>query len=297
MIVLLLVTQNEADLLRWNIRHHLEWGVDHIAVADNNSTDATAAVAREFGDAVSRQTFPEFHDRQKVRAAMLDAVRARHHVDWAGVADTDEFFWAPDTGPRDLLDATPDDIEAVNFDMKLFLPTTLDPANLPVFMSRVYRSGGPDSPLHTSYRVGKTFYRSRWLQTISNEHWCPEVPHPVYQHPYPAVHHYMIQDEDQFVQKVERLMSWVRPKRFVDRLRWHKKYRGRKDELPKWIGPSKREWWSVYYHQGEDGLREYYRNVYTVGGDRLRDALADGSLVRDGEFAAWARERFQVHED
>ena len=45
MIVLLLVTQNEADLLRWNIRHHLEWGVDHVAVADNNSTDATAAVA------------------------------------------------------------------------------------------------------------------------------------------------------------------------------------------------------------------------------------------------------------
>ena len=39
------------------------------------------------------------------------------------------------------------------------------------------------------------------------------------------------------------------------------------------------------------------RNVYTVGGDQLRDALADGSLVRDGEFAAWARERFQVHED
>ena len=75
----------------------------------------------------------------------------------------------------------------------------------------------------------------------------------------------MIQDEDQFVQKVERLMSWVRPQKLINRLRWHKKYWGRKDELPKWIGPSKREWWSVYYHQGEAGLREYYRTVYTRG--------------------------------
>ena len=84
-IVLLLVTQNEADLLRWNIRHHLDWGIDHVAVADNNSTDGDRrrrTRVRRRGEPHAR--FPDFHDRQNVRAAMLDAVRAGHHVDWAG---------------------------------------------------------------------------------------------------------------------------------------------------------------------------------------------------------------------
>ena len=65
---------------------------------------------------------------------------------------------------------------AVNFDMKLYLPTTLDPPNVPVFMSRIYRSGVADSPLHTSYRVGKTFYRSRWLTEITERALVPRGP-------------------------------------------------------------------------------------------------------------------------
>ncbi len=79
MIVLLLVTQNEGDLLRWNIRHHLEWGVDHVAVADNASTDSTADVAHDFGEQVSYQSFPDFLKRQGVRTAMLDDLRGEAH--------------------------------------------------------------------------------------------------------------------------------------------------------------------------------------------------------------------------
>ena len=128
MIVLLLVTQNEAELLAWNIRHHLEWGVDHVAVADNRSEDATRDVVREFGDAVSYRRFEDFHARQTVRREMMLAVQERHHVEWAGIADTDEFFWAPGATMRDLLADTRPDVVAVNFDAKLFLPTELDGA-------------------------------------------------------------------------------------------------------------------------------------------------------------------------
>src|SRR4051812_13454597 len=105
MIVLLLVTQNEAELLRWNLHHHLAWGVDHVAVADNNSTDDTPDIVRELGDAASYQRFDDFHDRQLVRTAMLDAIRERHPVEWAGVADTDEFFWGPGPGMAGVLAA------------------------------------------------------------------------------------------------------------------------------------------------------------------------------------------------
>jgi hypothetical protein len=293
MIVLLLVTQNEADLLRWNIRHHLDWGVDHVAVADNASTDATADVSHEFGDAVSYRSFPEFLERQSVRTAMLDDLRARHTVRWAGVADTDEFYWAERVdGIGGLLDDVPADIVGVNFDMKLYLPTDVDDPGLPVFMSRTHRSGSSDGRLHTSYRAGKSFYRADWLTTVTDEHWCKEVPHPQHRHAEPAVHHYMVRDEDQFVQKVTRLISWAHPPDgFIARARWRRTPEIERT-LPGWSAPFKKEWWGVYQQGGEPAVREYYRNVYTLVGDRRRDALADGSLVEDAGFATWSRQRY-----
>lgn len=296
MIVLLLVSQNEADLLRWNLRHHLEWGVDHIGVADNDSSDETADVVREFGDAVSYQRFVDFHDRQDVRLAMLDAVRAARSVEWAGVADTDEFFWSSRGGPRELLADAPMDVVAVNFDMKLFLPTVLDDPTLPVFMSRVYRTSSSASPLHTSYRAGKTFYRSSWLERITDEHWCGEVPHDQHRHAEQAVHHYMVRDEDQFVQKVTRLISWApEPSGLLARRRWRRTPEIERP-LPGWSAPFKKDWWAVYQRGGEPALRDYYRARYTLSEERLRGAIAEGVIVEDGAFAAWARARYTAVE-
>jgi hypothetical protein len=292
-IVLLLVTQNEADLLRWNIRHHLEWGIDHVGVADNASSDATPDVAREFGDAVSYQRFPDFHQRQTVRTAMLDELRARHPVSWFGVADTDEFWWAPGAaGMGELLADTPIDVVGVNFDMKLFVPTGRDRPDVPVFMSRTHRTGSSDSPLHTSYRVGKSWYRSDRLPVITHEHWCEEVPHPPYRHDVDAVHHYMVQDEDQFVQKVTRLISWAPPPDgLLARRRWTRTPEIERP-LPDWSARFKKEWWGVYQSGGEAAVRDYYRNVYTVRGERLEAAIADGTLVDDPGFADWSLARF-----
>ena len=296
MIVLLLVTQNEADLLRWNIRHHLEWGIDHVGVADNASEDETPDVAREFGDAVSYQRFPDFHERQTVRTAMLDELRSRHPVSWFGVADTDEFYWAEGcTGVGDLLTTVPDSVVGVNFEMKLYLPTDLDTPGDPVYVSRVHRTGSAASPLHSSYSAGKSFYRGDWLTTITDEHWCTEVPHERYRHEVEAVHHYMVQDEDQFVQKVVRLISWAPP---PDGRGARKKWERTPEierPLPAWSAPFKKEWWGVYQQGGEAGVRAYYRDVYTISGARREAALADGTLVRDPGFAEWSRARNDTH--
>jgi len=297
-IVLLLVTQNEAELLRWNLQHHLAWGVDHIAVGDNNSSDDTPDVVRELGDSVSYQRFDDFHDRQLVRTAMLDDLRSRHSVEWAGVADTDEFFWSPGTDMPGLLAGAVDDAVAVNFEMKLFLPTALDHSGLPVFMAREHRSASSASPLHTSYSVGKTFYRSSWLTDVIDEHWDRRVPHPVVRvdalgdQPDAAVHHYMVQDEEQFVQKVTRLIAWAQPPEGrIARARW-KARPPRQRDLPTWTAPFKKQWWSVYQQGGEPAVREYYRNVYTLSADRVREATAEGLLVSDPGFATWARSRY-----
>jgi hypothetical protein len=293
-IVLLLVTQNEGDVLRWNLRHHLEWGIDHVAVADNDSTDDTVDVVREFGDCVSYRTFDDFHDRQIVRTAMLDALRARATVDWVGVGDTDEFLWTAGRAPRDVLLEVPDEIVGVNFDSKLFLPTTADADTGPVFMRRRHRTSSSSSPLHTSYSAGKSFYRAGWLAAITDEHWCREVPHPVYRHSEPWVHHYMVGDEDQFVQKVARLISWAPPPDgLIARARW-RRTPPRRRELPGWSAPFKKVWWGVYQRGGEQAVREYYRDVYTLGDEARRDALDRGWLEEDGEFSSWARARYAV---
>ena len=219
---------------------------------------------------------------------MIEDLKRTATVEWAAVADTDEMFWVPGAGPREVLAEAPADIVGVNFDMKLFLPTALDPPDLPVFVRRVYRTSSSASPLHTSYHAGKSFYRGEWLTEITDEHWSENVPHPVFRHAEPAVHHYMIQDEDQFVQKVERLVSWVRPKTTGAQIRWRVRRLRHRDDLPKWIGASNREWWRVYSHEGEPGLREYYRTVYTLGADRVAEAIAAGDLVEDPAFAHWA---------
>jgi len=290
-IVLLLNTQNEAELLRWNIQHHLNWGFDHVAVSDNESTDDTAEVVHGSGDAVSYRRYGNFKDRLKVRTALLDELRAQHTVDWVLVLDGDEFFWVPDAaGPGDILRRTPDDVVAVNFDMKLFLPTTMDPPDLPVFMSRVYRTTSSDSSLNSSYRLGKTFYRSSWLTRMTNDHWNSEVPHSMFRHEYPAIHHYMIESEDQFIIKVKRLPNEHHYRNPLKWLKW--KIITPRGELPRWMSRSKRQWYGLYNRAGEAGLRAYYRSIYTLSEDRVREAIADGALTRDAGFAEFARERY-----
>ena len=300
MIVLLVVTQNEADLLRWNLAHHLSWGVDRVAVADNRSTDATPDVVREFGSAVALEAFSDFHTRQSVRLRMLRQLldTSPSQIDWAGICDTDEFFWAPCGGMPDLLRDVPDDIVAVNFDAKLFLPTALDPDREPVLARRTFCTIAGDNPLHTSYAAGKTFYRAAWLATLpldhwckNHEHWCLEVPHVRWRHPESAVHHYMVQDENQFVDKVRRLIAWARPPDgALSRVRWRLRP-ARKRDLPRWSEPWKKEWWAVYQRSGEEGLRSYYRTRYTISAPDVARYLAEGKLLHDDGFSELIRER------
>jgi hypothetical protein len=292
-IVLLLVSKNECSLLRANISHHLEWGIDHLCVADNMSTDGTAEMLRDFGDAVSTIRFRHFPHRQAVRVEMLDRVRARYgEPDWVGVSDSDEFWWtSAASSMAEVLEDTPAEIIGVNFDQKLFLPTQLDRSDLPVVAQREYRTAGSDSPLHTSYSMGKTWYRGSWVHHISHEHWCPEVDHPRFRHAEPMVHHYMIQSEEQFVQKVLRLRSWqpVRRQR-IERVLDVVRRPLRRPSPP----PVRREfkllWWTLYQEGGQDALREFYRNTYTLSAEAVHEHLASGALLHDPAFALHARD-------
>jgi hypothetical protein len=292
MIVMLLTTQNEADILKLNIEHHLSWGVDHIFVADNASTDGAQDVIRTFGSSASTKVFWDTRIRQRVRMQGLEAIRSRHRVEWAGVSDTDEFFWTQGTNMRELLADTPPQVVAVTFHQKLFIPTSIDGADGPVYIRQLYRSSSYESPLHLSYVKGKTFYRAAWLKEITSEHVCPELPHPPWSPYDPLIHHYMVQSEDRFVVKVKRLRSL------------HGRYRERialrlgfRPQLAK-LGADrfKKLWWSIFITRGEAGLREYYRNEYSLQQADIERHMMSGALIRDSDFADF-KSRTRVGED
>ena len=289
MIVMLLTTRDEADVLRLNLEHHLSWGVDRIGVCDNESNDDTQAVVAEFGDAVTSTVFHDFHERQGHRRAVLESIKARHGTpDWVGVSDTDEFFWAPGVSMPDLFTDVPDDVVAVTFHQKLFIPTALDAATGPVYHRQRHRTGSYDSPLHTSYREGKTFYRGSWLKRITAEHRSHLVPHAEWNPPDPFVlHHYMIRDEDQFVMKVERLGSWRKRKGLASKLWYHKLRRAIGLPLKPFVAGFKETWWNVYREGGEEGLRRYYRDTFCVQRADVPRLIGSGDLVCDEAFAEW----------
>lgn len=295
MIVLLLLTRNEGDLLRHNLLHHLDWGVDHVAVADNGSTDHTQEVLRSFGDSVTTMVFADLSRRLPVLSELLERAERRHgRFEWAGVSDTDELWWSPSVDLRTALADVPAGVMAANCDQKQFLPTELDPDEGPVFCRRSYHAAGKNSPLFTGYRTGKSFYRTSWLRgrVLTSPHFCRALPRPPWQPPEQLLHHYYVQSEDNFVEKVARLGAWRSPRRrryeaFLDLAR----RAARRPTVSPRQEKDKRAWWAIYATGGEAGLREYYRHSYVLQSGDVPGYLERGELVEDPGLADHSRRR------
>jgi hypothetical protein len=192
---------------------------------------------------------------------LLHRIEARHGpAQWVAISDTDEFWWQPGNGLASLLASVPAGVVGVNAAQKLFLPTALDPTAGPCYLRRTWRSTGPASPLHTSYRRGKSMYRASWVRAheISSAHWCPKVPTMPWRPARPLVHHYMIDDEESFVQKVVALQRWS-PEVGKTPLAAEPVSQDAHDaaELRRRFRDFKVEWWRVYSTGGEEAVREY----------------------------------------
>lgn len=292
MLVLFVLTRNEAELLRLNLAHHLGWGFDHVAIADNESSDATQDVLGQFGDSVISTRIGDPYERYRALSGLLAKLEERHGAaDWVAVSDTDEFWWAPDSDLPRLLSRVPENVVAVNSDQKLFLPTELDALAGPVYCRRTFRTSGIKSPLHTSYVGGKSLYRAAWVrsQGVSNPHWSAGIPHGLWRFDRLLVHHYMIDDEDSFVAKVKTLERWNPRVRDPLEAGTASREPPPSKEEPASIRAFKTAWWRLYQTAGEGGLRDYYRREYVISSSRLATCLRSGDLVEDTAFARFKR--------
>jgi glycosyltransferase involved in cell wall biosynthesis len=115
-----MLVRNEVDIVRINLLHHLASGVDHILVADNGSTDGTAAVLEELAatrrvHVISRPgAFYQAETATELaREAFLRGAR------WVLPIDADEFWHVPGEHLREILDDADDagalEVEVLNF--------------------------------------------------------------------------------------------------------------------------------------------------------------------------------------
>ena len=120
MIFAVMMVRNERDILPVNLRYHLESGIDHILIADNGSTDGTAAILEEFAATKRVHVFARpgpFRQAdtttELAREAFLRGAR------WVLPIDADEFWHVPNGRLHDVLEDAPDtgalEVQVVNF--------------------------------------------------------------------------------------------------------------------------------------------------------------------------------------
>jgi hypothetical protein len=99
-LVMTLLVRDEVDVIRENIEYHLARGVDHVIATDNDSTDGTPDILREYEKSgvltLLRETGTDFRQMAWVTKMSLLA-RDKFGANWILNNDADE-FWRPRSG-------------------------------------------------------------------------------------------------------------------------------------------------------------------------------------------------------
>lgn len=98
-VVMTLLVKNEEDLLEANLEFHKAMGVDAFIVTDNNSTDRTPDIIKEYARKgwiveVINETATDYEQKEWVDR-MIWKAKTCHHADWIINADADEFWHVP----------------------------------------------------------------------------------------------------------------------------------------------------------------------------------------------------------
>ena len=128
-LVMTLLVRNEEDILADQLRLHYALGVDAVIVTDNDSTDATPEILREFA---RDHELHIWHEPSNAYEQSEWVTRmARHAVqlgaDWVINADADEFHW-PEAGTlKDVFAAVPERYGVLELPVSHFVPTSDGP--------------------------------------------------------------------------------------------------------------------------------------------------------------------------
>ena len=266
-LVMTLLVRDEEDILETNIDYHLSQGVDFIIAMDNNSVDDTPSILRRYERKGVLKYIPQTEDNyaQSRWVTQMAALACDEYAaDWIINNDADEFWW-PGLGNtlKDLLAGMPEHVKALRVKRHNFVPLAV---------------GGDDE---------RPFWRKMvWREACSLNPLGKPLPPKVCHRAAPGLT--VLQGNHEVLEKgrrVEAASSSLEIMHFPLRSYRHFENKIRKggaayernSELEASVGKT----WRVLFEQYKEGRLPVYYEGQAYTKEKIRQALADGSVVPD----------------
>jgi Glycosyl transferase family 2 len=272
--VLTMMVRDESDIVACNIIYHLSQGVSEVIVTDNGSVDGTrdllASLARSAPVTIIDEP-PSDWSQGKWVTRMARMAANRFRARWVINGDADEFFMAPDSSLRAVLDSTVAECDLLWVARHDFVAIDRPYREAPP-LEMLYRKRESLNPVSKRIIAPKVIHRGAADVLISqgcHDAWAPSLRN---KRPTGAIVscHYPIRSLEQFHSKVQNAGSGYAANR----------------ELPPGVGDRMRYWYDLL-QRGH--LEDEYR-LHHFGPDLLRERLASGDLLEDARLATKLRQ-------
>lgn len=250
MIVAISMVKDEADIIAATVAN-MQAQVDHVIVADNGSTDGTRDILHDLGVEVVDDPDPAYRQSEKM-TALAHRAGVRHSATWVVPFDADEFWTAPGSTLRTVLEQTTCPVVAATlFD---HVATGTDCAHADPVTAMGWRRQAPTPMPKVAAR-----YADRLIIDQGN-HSVTYAGRPAPMAAGPVVHHFPYRSAAQFVRKVRNGAAAYAAAPTV-----------RADFGAHW-----RQWGAILDRDGEDAVTAIFRQWYwrlhpevpiVIGGD------------------------------
>ncbi len=275
-IVLTMMVRDERDILACSVAYHLSQGVSEIIITDNGSVDGTrdllASLARSAPVTIIDEPPSDWSQGRWV-TRMAQMAHDRFHARWVINGDADEFFMAPDSSLKAVLDSTAAGCDLLWVARHDFVAIDRPYREAPP-LEMLYRKRESRNPVSKRLIAPKTIHRGAGDVVIGQG--CHDATSPLLRHKRPTgaivTCHYPIRSLEQFRSKVQNAGSGYAANR----------------ELPPGAGDRMRYWYDLLQR---GLLDDEYHRFHHHGPDLLRARLASGEVVEDTRLAAKLRQQ------
>lgn len=265
-----LLVRDEEDILEYNIRYHLEHGVDHVIVTDNRSVDMSPDIVQSFvsqGVATYVLEPDDTYDQSKWVSRMAEMAR-NAGARWVMHSDADEFWMTPGSGSLQKWFARqlwPNIVSASRHDF-----ICLEDDGTPFWQRMIYRKAQSTNPLGKPLPPKIAHRAARGLVVAQGNHAVSGFRWPRLRASELEILHFPLRSRAQYFRKIEN---------------GGRAY-ANNTKLAQSVGST----WRKQYTELQETGRLAYVDDNIVSTDALVQMLADGVAIEDQRLAKFFAE-------